>query len=38
MTRKLLSMLLALLVCLSAAAFAEEPEVISSISTKNPLR
>ena len=27
MTRKLLSMLLALLVCLSAAAFAEEPEV-----------
>ena len=27
MTRKLLSLLLALLVCLSAAAFAEEPEV-----------
>lgn len=37
MTRKLLSMLLALLVCLSAAAFAEEPEVYQFHKYEEPI-
>ena len=37
MTRKLLSLLLALLVCLSAAAFAEEPEVYQFHKYEEPI-
>lgn len=37
MTRKLLSVLLALLVCLSAAAFAEEPEVYQFHKYEEPI-
>lgn len=37
MTRKLLSMLLALLVCLSAVAFAEEPEVYQFHKYEEPI-